>query len=187
MCKIFLSSISFNCIFCCSILKIFPRTIFKFPRHSKVLQFYNAGKNIYLLTIKIKGKQKDFFFLLCTLFMLPGWCSGKGSACQWGDMPMSKRCIFNPWIKKIPWRRKWQPTPIFFFFFFFSVHRFLFLFIYFFFTLQYCIGFAIHQHASATGVTCSPSWTPLPPPSAYHPSGASQCTSPKLPVSCILA
>ena len=25
----------------------------------------------------------------------------------------------------------------------------------------------------------------LPPPSPYHPSGSSQCTSPKLPVSCI--
>ena len=33
--------------------------------------------------------------------------------------------------------------------------------------------------------TCSPSWTPLPPPSPYHPSGSSQCTSPKLLVSCI--
>ena len=33
--------------------------------------------------------------------------------------------------------------------------------------------------------TCSQSWTPLPPPSPYHPSGSSQCTSPKLLVSCI--
>ena len=32
---------------------------------------------------------------------------------------------------------------------------------------------------------CSPSWTLLPPPSLYHPSGPSQCTSPKHPVSCI--
>ena len=32
---------------------------------------------------------------------------------------------------------------------------------------------------------CSPSWTLLPPPSPYHPSGSSQCTSPKHPVSCI--
>ena len=32
---------------------------------------------------------------------------------------------------------------------------------------------------------CSPSWTLLPPPSSYHPSGSSQCTSPKHPVSCI--
>ena len=23
------------------------------------------------------------------------------------------RCRFGPWVQKIPWRRKWQPTPIF--------------------------------------------------------------------------
>ena len=33
--------------------------------------------------------------------------------------------------------------------------------------------------------TSSQSWTPLSPPSPSHPSGSSQCTSPKLPVSCI--
>ena len=33
--------------------------------------------------------------------------------------------------------------------------------------------------------TCSQSWTPLPPPFPYHPSGSSQCTSPKHPISCI--
>ena len=33
--------------------------------------------------------------------------------------------------------------------------------------------------------TCSPSWTLLPPPYPYHPSGSSQCTSPKHPVLCI--
>ena len=32
---------------------------------------------------------------------------------------------------------------------------------------------------------CSPSWTLLHPPSPFHPSGSSQCTSPKHPVSCI--
>ena len=32
---------------------------------------------------------------------------------------------------------------------------------------------------------CSPSWTPFPPPSPNHPSGSSQCTSPRHPVSCI--
>ena len=32
---------------------------------------------------------------------------------------------------------------------------------------------------------CSPSSTLLPPPSLYPPSGSSQCTSPKRPVSCI--
>ena len=24
-----------------------------------------------------------------------------------------QRSGFNPWVKKIPWRRKWQPTPVF--------------------------------------------------------------------------
>ena len=32
---------------------------------------------------------------------------------------------------------------------------------------------------------CSPSWTLLLPPSPYHSSGSSKCTSPKHPVSCI--
>ena len=32
---------------------------------------------------------------------------------------------------------------------------------------------------------CSPFWTLLPPPSPYHPSGSTQCTSPKHPASCI--
>ena len=31
----------------------------------------------------------------------------------------------------------------------------------------------------------SQSWTPLPPPTPYHLSGSSPCTSPKRPVSCI--
>ena len=52
-------------------------------------------------------------------------------------------------------------------------------------TLQYCSGFAIHWHESATDIHVFHIWTPLPPPSPSHPSGSSQCTSPKHPVQCI--
>ena len=51
------------------------------------------------------------------------------------------------------------------------------------FTLQYCIGFAIHWHESTMGVHEFPNMNP--PPTPYHLSGSSPCTSPKHPVSCI--
>ena len=41
---------------------------------------------------------------------LPRWCSGKESACQCGRR---KRHRFDPWVGKIPWRRKRQPTLVF--------------------------------------------------------------------------
>ena len=41
------------------------------------------------------------------LFNLPRWPRGKEFACQ------CRRCGFNPWVGKIPWRRKWQPTLVF--------------------------------------------------------------------------
>ena len=38
------------------------------------------------------------------------WCSAKESACQYRR---HKKCRFYPWVGKIPWRRKWQPPPVF--------------------------------------------------------------------------
>ena len=38
------------------------------------------------------------------------WHSDKKSACQ---CKRHKRRGFDPWVGKIPWRRAWQPTPVF--------------------------------------------------------------------------
>ena len=33
---------------------------------------------------------------------------------QWRICPQSRRLGFDPWVWKIPWRREWQPTAVFF-------------------------------------------------------------------------
>ena len=38
---------------------------------------------------------------------LPWWLSGKEFTCQ------SRRCGFDLWVRKTPWRKKWQPIPVF--------------------------------------------------------------------------
>ena len=39
-----------------------------------------------------------------------GGARGKEPTCQWRRR---KKCGFNLWVGKIPWRRKWQPIPVF--------------------------------------------------------------------------
>ena len=45
-----------------------------------------------------------------TLPELPRWLSGKESTCQYRR---HKKHRFDPCVGKIPWKRKWQPTPVF--------------------------------------------------------------------------
>ena len=40
----------------------------------------------------------------------PGGAGGKEPICQYRRR---KGHGFDPWVRKIPWRRKWQPTPVF--------------------------------------------------------------------------
>ena len=65
-----------------------------------------------------------------------------------------------------------------------DIKTFIFIYLFFYFTILYwfCHTSTCIRH----GCTCVPQPEPLlPPPSPYHTSGSSQCTSPKLPVSCI--
>jgi len=41
---------------------------------------------------------------------LPGGASGKEPACHCRTHKIFR---FSPWVGKIPWRRAWQPTPVF--------------------------------------------------------------------------
>ena len=40
----------------------------------------------------------------------PGGSSGKEPACQ---CRRHRRCGFDSWVRKIPWRRAWQSTTVF--------------------------------------------------------------------------
>ena len=52
----------------------------------------------------------EFDNLKSLIQTLPKWLKGKESACQCGRC---RKVRFHPWVGKIPWRRKWQPTPVF--------------------------------------------------------------------------
>ena len=62
---------------------------------------------------RARASNPELFFLNYTILSLMGFLGGSvvknssASAEDAGDPG------FDPWIGKIPWRRKWQPTPVF--------------------------------------------------------------------------
>ena len=121
-----------------------------------------VGCHFLLQCMKVKSESE--VAQLCPTLSDPMDCSLPGSSVhgifqarvlEWGTIAFSEAI-----------------TSILFFFF-----NFYFL------TLQYCIGFAIYQHESATGIHLFLILNPLP--SLHHPSRSFQCTSPKHPASCI--
>ena len=45
-------------------------------------------------------------YIYVCMYSFPNGSEGKASAFNAG------RPGFNPWVRKILWRRKWQPTPV---------------------------------------------------------------------------
>jgi len=57
--------------------------------------------------IHICGNKRSYFHFFK---QLPRWHSGTESTSQ------CRRCLrlgFDPWVRRISWSRKWQPTPVF--------------------------------------------------------------------------
>ena len=48
----------------------------------------------------------SLLFFFCLLISFAGGSDGKSVCLQCG------RPRFHPWVRKIPWRSKWQPTPV---------------------------------------------------------------------------
>ena len=63
------------------------------------------SSSFYLIVL-----QNCFCGPLCLAGRLPMWLGSKESACQCRTHRSSG---FNPWVRKILWRRKWQSTSVF--------------------------------------------------------------------------
>ena len=72
------------------------------------LLYITKHLNTYLA--QTNGWNIYFFNILKYDGGLPRRCSGKESTCQYSR---HKRRNFDPWVRKIPCRRKWQPAPVF--------------------------------------------------------------------------
>ena len=72
------------------------------PVHPEAHLFMSQGTNY-----QSESSLNSCFLRSLQCFGLPRWLSSKELACQ------SRRHGFNPWVRKMPWRRKWQPTPVF--------------------------------------------------------------------------
>ena len=68
-----------------------------------------CGK-LLLISCLRSGKAETVFHTDYWVLGFPGDAGGKEPACQCGR---HERHGFDPWVGKIPWRRAWQPTPVF--------------------------------------------------------------------------
>ena len=77
------------------------------------LSFFLSSMNISSSESNTPLKASLYFFFLAVLSLQQNWEVGSQSAQWWGIHLQCKICGFNPCFRKIPWRRKWQPTPVY--------------------------------------------------------------------------
>ena len=73
-----------------------------------VLAILYLSLQMHLLPFPTHGRlnSMDIWFQVSTPLGFPDYSSGEEPDCQ------CRRPGFNPWVGKISWRRKWQPTPV---------------------------------------------------------------------------
>ena len=78
-----------------------------FIKHNngKLTEKKNYSSSWHCLLVPALSSQSPCYCPFSQCVGLP--CLGEESTCQ------CRRCGFNLWVRKIPWRRKWQPTPVF--------------------------------------------------------------------------
>ena len=108
-----LSACSVTSLFCLIFSPLFPTPS---PLHP-YLSAYSLWLDSIRLTVSSLWKWpglvnavymssfKNYFHLL-TGSIFPGGSDGKSICLQ------CRRPRFDPWVRKIPWRRQWQPTPV---------------------------------------------------------------------------
>ena len=64
-------------------------------------------EDAYSVSMAFTSVQKRIFCCPIPLLGFPSGSDGKEFACQ------CRRPGFDPQVGKIPWRREWQPTPVF--------------------------------------------------------------------------
>ena len=84
-----------------SLTRFFSGSIYPFSFQKQNLWF-----RVQQHTLPPRDKAISVFLIKFT--GLPRWLSGKESTSQ------CRRPKFNSWVGNIPWRRKWQPIPVFF-------------------------------------------------------------------------
>ena len=78
-----------------------------------------VGSHLLLQCTKVKSKSEvaqsrltgASGIYLSIYLSFPGGASGNEPACQCKSL---KRHKFDPWVRKISWRKAWQPIPVFF-------------------------------------------------------------------------
>ena len=67
----------------------------------------------FILSSNLLHSAESSALFLIDLAGDPGYFWGLPSGSVVKKLPAKAGDIFDPWVRKIPWRRKWQPTPEF--------------------------------------------------------------------------